>query len=350
MPELSLATPIATVVVGSTMILPRYSGRDGNVVVGVKTVKQTTAQISSLNKTTSCSEVECRVLKEPCCYKNIVFGNSTNAGPVLTSTYENDLTSYLFNNYTPTNPSITMTLQSWNGSAWILAGNLNDSTYGLYLPLGSISSQRTYYGYIINWGKVLFLLGEGTYRFKLQSFNNGVSICEVGEQFDLYAWNCNQAHGTVKFETYTSGKIGDYRQDYVIHDYTGMIWYNSLRVNGFFGYEKIGEYKTVNLEWGNPYHGKIQKVRDEAIQSFEFHMRQDTPQWVHTGLMVDGMMADTLLVSDYNINNSDYNIKQMGVVRDSGWEPTYFNDKGRRIAGVKVNFKRAVQGVIKTNC
>jgi len=54
--------------------------------------------------------------------------------------------------------------------------------------------------------------------------------------------------------------------------------------------------------------------------------------------------------SDYNINNSDYNIKRKSLIRASSFEPVYFDDKWRRMAKVEVDFKRGVQSVIKSIC
>jgi hypothetical protein len=56
------------------------------------------------------------------------------------------------------------------------------------------------------------------------------------------------------------------------------------------------------------------------------------------------------MVSDYNINNSDYNIKRKSVVKDGAYEPQYKDKMWRRLATVEVDFKEGIQTVIKTNC
>jgi hypothetical protein len=58
-------------------------------------------------------------------------------------------------------------------------------------------------------------------------------------------------------------------------------------------------------------------------------------------------MADSLYVSDYNLNNSDYAIKKKSVVKSAGYEPKYY--PGTRLSSVKSEFKEGIQGVIKSS-
>jgi len=346
MPQIILGTEVQFDLVGHSIEVATFSNKDDVVVIGQQSKRTSTYQVLGFVPFVNCTTTDCREPYNPCCYRNTVFGQKG----IETSTYENDISSFLVNFLALLNPYITFRIQKLESGSWVNKDTLSDDTYGTYYGLGSIAGHNTYIGYKINWGYVLNQLGVGVYRIKFIANGSGISTCMVSEAFNLLEFNCNQAHGTVKFESSITGKIGDKRIDYMIHDMTGVYWEDSIRVNGFFGYEKVGEYRTVQLEWGNPYHGKIEKIRDEAVQSFEFLMRQDTPQFIHTRLMTYGLMADYLKVSDYNINNSDYDIRQMLVVRDSGYEPTYFNKNNRRIAGVKVTFKRGVQSVIKSNC
>lgn len=350
MPVLTTAAEVPTAVIGVAPAPPIFNNRDDVVVIGQQSKKKNGQQLIGLSSLEDCGEVECRQLIQPCGYCNVVFGNIISGEPVMIPTYENDFNSFLINFQALLNASVIIRLQKLVGSTWTNQDILNNNDYGTYYNLGSIAGHNTYTGYLLNWALVLDSFGVGIYRvlFTLSQSGSVSNLCS--EQFNLLAWDCMRANGTVKIETNITGKIGDKKIDYLLHDFSGFYWYDSIRINGFFGYEKVSEYKTVNLEWGNPYHGKIQKVRDEAIQSYELKIRQDTIQPVHHGIMIIAMMADELMISDYNINNSDYNFKRFKVVGASGYEPTYFNDKGRRIAGVKVTFKRAVQSVIKTNC
>jgi len=179
---------------------------------------------------------------------------------------------------------------------------------------------------------------------------SSISCFFVSEPFFVRAFNCEQADGTVKFEASLTGKIGDIKQDYLVYDLSGITLYDSIRVPGIFGYETIPKYLEVNLEYGQPSLGKIERVRDEAIQQFEFH-GFPMPKYLHDRLGVYGLMADTLKVSDYNKVNSDWDIKQVGIVKSGAYEPQYYDDKSlRRFGKVKALFTRNPSAVIKSLC
>jgi len=177
--------------------------------------------------------------------------------------------------------------------------------------------------------------------------------CLVSPPFDLKKWDCIRAKGTVKFETWMTGIIGDPYLDYKKHDLCGMLFYDSIRVRGFFGYQKSPEYRTENLEWGNPQQGKIEHIRDEQIQRWEY-ISKYMPEYIHTRFSCFAMMCDRTFVSDYNINNSDYTLKRKNVIKDSGYEPEYMDKDAywtrRHKAKVNVFFKRGVQSVEKSIC
>ena len=391
MPLINIDTAVEADVSGLTIRTESFDNGKGDSEQGTETFSPTLVQVAGLVPLVPCSPEDCRdgcvafsrsdeivelacdsanprrgyIFMQNCsntpfggCYENPVFGNLINCVGQNYASYENDMNQFIvtFNEFVES--TIAWTLQKNIRGTWTDLYGLQEGDLGTYNAPGYLADHLNYTGVIVNWGKVLEGYNSGCYRVKVVETvtrdtpigTRPIPYCLVSEPFNLMAWNCDRANGTVKFETNTTGKIGDKRVDYLLHDLSGSYFYDSIRVWGFFGKEKIGEYKTINLEWGNPNPGKIEKVRDEAIQSFEFMMRQDTVGWVHQRLMVYGFMADQILVSDYNINNTDYDIKRFPVIRDSGYEPTYFVASGKRIAGVKVDFKRAVQNVIKTNC
>lgn len=270
----------------------------------------------------------------------------------LMATYENDFQSFFFNNplYSQNNDTtLLFVLQRWSGTAWVDKYTFGNDM-GQYFPNGSISGLPNYAGIIINWGAVLASFSVGCYRLMVTSTLHGVVNCRVSLPFNLLRWNCNQAAGTCKFETQLTGKIGDKRIDYLVYNLGAFTMYDSIRLHGFFGYEVISKYLETNLEYGPPLLGKIVKIRDEAISEFTFKIKQDTPKWVHERFAVYGLMANEIRVSDYNLNNSDHDIKQMLVVKSGNYEPEYFDAKGKRSAGVQMKFIRGVSSTIKTNC
>jgi len=308
-------------------------------------------QVIGLVPMNDCTAEECRSDWELCCYVNTVFGYDVEGEAIPGANYENDVNSFLasFPLSVP-NPSatITWTLEKCTGvSTWTSVATLNNNTLGTYSALNTITGHLMYSGFQINWGKVLDAHGVGRYRIKAVSSYGAIpSACLVSEPFQLLAWDCDRAHGTVKFEAWMTGKIGDVNNDGKIFDLCGMNWYDSIRLPGFFGYEKTSEYLEVIQEYQT---GLIARIHDEAVQSFEF-ISGMCPKTLHDRLKVYGLMADTLKVSDYNRNNSDYNIIQKLVVKDGSYDPEYFDKQRRRLSRVKVQFKEGIQNVIKSNC
>lgn len=213
-----------------------------------------------------------------------------------------------------------------------VTGNAQVYASGITLYTGFIGAPFTNEGY---------MLFEGQSR--------SIDWCVATEAFTLRAFNCDMANGTVKFETAITGQVGDKRVDYLVYDYTGFTWNDSIRLQGYFGEERIAEYLEVNNEWGPPKMGLIQKVKDEAISEFTFYSKV-LPKALHERLMTYGVMANEIRVSDYNLFNSDYNIKRLLVVKAGNYVPEYFDKNGARVSKVAVPFRRGVQSSIKVNC
>jgi hypothetical protein len=303
----------------------------------------------------SCTYSDCRDYKGGNdCYINPVF-----ADPYSDSELTNDKSSFLF--FYPftttsefTNSSLSRFYIEKNVSGtWGTTTLLTGSTYGTYYDFQSLS-QDGYKGFIIHWKNVYNLLGEGVYRFKAISEIYGTTSCVVSPPYCLKIYSCHGTNGTVKFEANITGKIGkksgstesqvvDLASQSQLTDLTGIDWYMSIRVPGFFGNEKT-EYETINIEYEN---GQINNVRDEAIQKYEFNSGR-LPKYVHDQLKVYMFMANRLRVTDFNHNNSDYFVNQKEVVREGGYEPEY--NIHSRLSKVKVVFKDRIQNLIKVIC
>lgn len=301
----------------------------------------------------ACDLEECRVYNGSC-YFNPVFGQLNTSN----STYENDLNTFYISDsmrrYTFWYiQKLNTVSREWEDLARVgssLLAYAIDDDYGTYYNYGNWSAFPNYQGYRINWGHVLTKSGPGRYRIRLETPSvldtkpQPFPYCLVSEGFDLMAWDCNRAHGTAKFESYMSGRIGSITTDGFVFDLCNISLFDSIRQKGFFGKEKT-TYDEILLEYQT---GKIDRVRDEAIQEFEWNSKP-MPHWLHERFKAYGMMADELYVSDYNKNNSDYNIKRKPIVKSGGYEPTYYLHS--RLLNVKTKFKEGIQGVIKsTSC
>lgn len=370
-PPVPLATPRQ--ITGNSPALPTFANATLGIEpgIGVPSMNLQGKQILGLIPMYPCDSNECRETCDNICggYKNPVFG-VTNAG---LATYENDFNSFYQNFPIVKNVTsgftVTWTIEKYENGAWNTVININSNAYGYYYALGQIFFRPTFTGVQINWGKVLNAEGEGCYRVKVNMsyqtmtwpsyLNEPVPTtytdCSVSPIFELKEWDCVKAHGTVKFEIWSRGVIGDPYTDFLKHDLCRAVLYDSIRVKGFFGLQKSPTYKTENNKWGTPIQGAIERVRDEQIQQWEYESGL-LPEYIHTRFSTFAMMADTMFVSDYNINNSDWNINRKNIVKSEGasYEPEWLDRTAdwqkRDKSFVKVQFNRGVQSVEKYNC
>ena len=300
----------------------------------------------------SCTLSECREFVGNC-YLNPVFGDLNVSG----STYENDLNTFFIHDSMRRVTNFNIEKLNTITKQWDDVARVGSSlpalypfvtTYGTFYKYNFFSAQPNYIGYQINWGYVLTNNGTGVYRLKIESpaivdtKPKPSPYCLVSEPFQLFGWDCNRAHGTVKFEAYQSGKVGSIDTDGYIFDICNIRLFDSIRQKGFFGYEKTG-FDEILLEYQT---GLIDRVRDEALQKFTFFSKM-MPKYIHDRFKSYGMMSDLLYVSDYNLNNSDYSIKKKNIVKAGGFEPTYH--VGTRLSSVKVEFAEGIQSVIKSS-
>lgn len=311
-------------------------------------------QICGLVPMRDCDSIECRQpLDISCCFKNPVFGNVISGVPVSTSTYENDW-NYFWTDMAIYSSNTTSATATWSlekadsNCTFSKIANLNNNENGIYVALGSISNHKTYTAYYINWGNVLHTYGFGIYRIKVNTAMRSLAGCLVSDWFDLKAWNCNLARGTVKFETQNAGTIGNANDDGSTFNLCGLIFLDSIRIKGFFGNKQTPQYIEVFDKFQN---GELEDIRDEAIRKWTFYSHPISQEYSDR-LSIYMMLSINTKVSDYNLNNSDYNIKQLGIRKATAFEPTYYDTKigGIRMAKVKIEFNARIQNLISSLC
>lgn len=305
----------------------------------------------------SFSKCDCREWTDDEYYINPVFASTTD-----TDLLKNDHSMFLleypfFYLYQWSNPSLSQfSLEEWDGTQWITTTNLDTNAYGTYYDFTSICIEN-WKGFNIDWRLVINAFGEGFYRFKAAYTVGGNSAYLVSEPYCLKEWSCEGTDVTVRWETEISGgRIGSITNDQQLFVFccftavkggativTPVSWWDQIRVYAFFGRETT-EYEKVQVEYAN---GEIVQVRNEAIQKFQYESALQ-PKWIHDRLKAYGIMADKLWVTDYNWNNSDYEIDKRMVVCDGGYAPEY--NENTRMSNVKVDFKEGFQNVIRDRC
>lgn len=321
-------------------------------------------QIVGLVPMYSCSATEdCPNPIGGCCERLQVFaGNSTFDLTANIGTYENDINSFLVDiSMYPANAGTTYAtweLQECSGeNTWTTIASLNGSTYGHYWALGSNTLNSSYTGIRLNWGKVYAAFGRGIYRVKVTTASRLITGCLVSAEFNLRPFDCEDAHQTFKLETYSTGQIGTIDRAGKVVSLCGFSpivgdpkvntgWYDSIRLKGFFGYETITEYIEVYNEWQN---GKMEQARNEAVRGYQLITGWFEKE-LHDRLKVYGLMSDWRQMSDYNINNSDRNIRQLSVKPNGNYEPVYNDKLWFNKQQVKVKFQNGYQSLIKSIC
>lgn len=377
---------------GNLVILTPAGGTAGSVMGGNISISSASIytdirQVIGLVPLLPCDESDCREEPQQQCNINPVFGNIIEGSPVMDSTYENDWNTFVIdypipssindgvinwvlekadnkNYYTPGSDDI------WDWELITVLDGTNNN--GIRYVQGSIPGHPSYDGYAVNWGQVLNNYGTGFYRIKcivgiitLQvTFPaGGVPIeieapeivkCVISMPFQLWAWDCLKADGTVKFETWNTGEIGDVNKQYGIFDLCGIDWFDSIRFFAFFGFQTIPNYEETLLEYDTGY---LDEIRNKALKAFVLNTKY-LPKWFHDRFAVYGLMAQTSLVSDYNYSNSDYYIKRFSVKRNSDYSPKWLD--GNRFDGsmrwrqrtgkVTVKFRERVESIISSIC
>ena len=303
------------------------------------------------------SQCDCRDWKDDDCYINLVFGDSSGQY----NPYKNDKSNFILEypflyQFQWSNPALSFfELEEWSGTNWFTTTTLNNDSFGIYNGLGTMCIPN-WSQFKIDWQKVIMQFGEGLYRFRVNNNIFGAGSIYVSEPFCLKEWNCKDANKTVRWDaTISGGRIGSITDDKRIFNLccnkfindtttiTSQTWQDSVRVYGFFGKETT-DYERVNIEYQN---GEVIKIRDEAIQKFEYETAL-LPKYLHDRFKAYGIMADELYVSDYNWNNSDYEINTRRVVCDGAYAPEY--DKHTRYSKATVVFKEGFQNVIRDKC
>lgn len=309
-------------------------------------------QLLGLSPMTDCSVSTCRYWNPDCCYKIPVFAELATQTPDVAPTqwdpFNNDQSSFFFSfpSYATGSTqvlSIAILLQKLVGSTWTNQVQLSNNNLGIYYAFYSLPIHY-YTGYTLYWRKVLNTYGEGCYRIRVTYGVNGREGCMTGEPYNLREFSCARAHGTVRFDAKLyDGDIANIDRDGLRDSLCGVSIYDSIRIHGFFGYETSDEdQRQIELT-----DGKILKTRDELIQKFKFISSQ-LPKWFHDRFKAYGTMSDELRVTDYNWNNSDYNIRRKLIVRAGGYEPKY--KIGSRLSTVEVDFKEGYQNVSRSLC
>lgn len=213
---------------------------------------------------------------------------------------------------------------------------LNNSTYGDYYNFGSaFLVNPNYKGFVIDWTLVQASFGYGTYVVRTVLNSLGTDYTYDSHPFLVVEYNANRANGSVRLEWYQSGSIQSG------FDYTGIGWYQSVRIDGFFG------KKTPNLEldYYQDTNRNLKQIRatNNAKYSLITHL---LPSYIFDVLNEDAILANDIYVTDYNLLNQHlyrrFNIAIQAI-------PQVDNHNFSKRSNFVYEFTKKKQDVLKRN-
>jgi len=262
-----------------------------------------------------------------CCYISKVFGDLIDNAP-----YKNDFTGVYYKRPTSNSGVVFKLVDTATSTEY----TLNDNTYGTFQDFGGVQSELSFM--IVEWRKVLSLLGAGNYQIKQEVSTVGVAQDYYTNTFTLQPFSINAADDTVRIDCTQEGFLVDKNVDF-----KGSGFKTSLRVSGFFGrtersYEQKNlstrDYKNVQINFSIEKEYKYQGLK--------------LPQCVADELMDFILKGNELFASDYNKNNHDYNFVLLPVeLQDNEGSDYKTLDRG---VNVNLLFTDRFKNNRKTNC
>jgi len=262
-----------------------------------------------------------------CNYREPVF---SEAGAIV-DWNKNDKTALLFKKAIAAD---TITIKLYKD---LVPYTITDDTYGSYYA-GTLTGQPLYWAFIADWNKIYNSLGPGRYYFEITSVIIGTTTTIETIEYYLQPYSDLLANNTIRIETYNTGTILSSP-----FDYSGIFpegWYQSFRIKGKL-FPKMPKLITDNyIDQDN----NLLQINDKITNDYELDLNL-IPASIADQLIYDNLLANKILVSDYNIYNED--VKRQIELRPVDIEKKYFNYNNN--LKLKIKFTSAKDNIIKNN-
>ena len=262
-----------------------------------------------------------------CCYLNLVLADLTDADP-----YHNDFTGSWYKRQLP-NTTVDFKLVDVDAA---IDYALNSSTYGTFQDFGGVQDDLTYY--IVDWRKVLSLLGEGNYQIKQELTIAGIAIDIFSDTYTLKNFSIEIADKTVRIDSIMDGKLIAKDADFKNSGYK-----TSMRLRGFFGRAEYS-YEQDNLAKRD--YSYMQNTMSSK-REYKFQGLQ-LPECITDELFNFMLFGAELFISDYNGNNHSYKYELVPVKLEGNAGTEFFvTDRG---VNVNLTFSDRTENDRKINC
>ena len=267
-----------------------------------------------------------------CCYSQVVLGDLSSTDP-----YKNDYNGVFYKRQTP-NDTITYDLIGVSTGTTVLA----DVTHGQLYPFGTAEQPDLSY-FIVDWKKILNVLGEDTYTIRKNITIAGVVAVIDSNSFELKQWSVANADNTVRIDSYMDGKLVKIDTDFKNSGYK-----NSMRIQGYFG-DRQAKFTQDNLVFGSKKGKAYYEDQITMSNNFEYLFQAyNIPECIARELYSFMLFGNEIFISDYNINNHSYlfELQPVTLLDDSGAK---YNVTSRGV-DVNLTFVDRTKDNRKTNC
>ena len=245
-----------------------------------------------------------------CQYKELVFASLTS------ESYKKDYSDFLFKRLISSD-TVEIILQK-DG---INIETLDDNTFGeLYNGFSNGNNeQQLYYGFLVDWSKVFIAHGGGYYNIKANLSILGNESEFISREFRLLEYQDLAADGTVKIESYQDGNI--FGSEF---DFTGLNWYQSMRITGRFGNAE------PQFEKDNYIDQQQRRQQIKSTMSRLWSLDTGLLSWeVVEKLVYNKLLSNRILITDYSIKAENI-WRQIAVELEEITKPPIFNTPNKR--------------------
>ena len=246
------------------------------------------------------------------CFSERVFADVEGSGDF----WKADKTDFLFRKQLS---SDTVVFELWKKGR--LVATITNNTLGDYYA--SFIDTALQAGFVADWTSIFNAFGGGIYTVKIQYTTLGTSYTLESREFHLLPYKPELAHNTVRIESYQTGNIIGSDVDYslVLSDLPNG-WYSSIRLEGRFWANgnslEVNEYLNSNYQ--------VTQNNNEVINEYSFETRI-IPDSVNTRITQDQILANSVLITDYNLYASRI-FRRKEVVPTAFSEVEQFEEKG----------------------
>lgn len=170
------------------------------------------------------------------------------------------------------------------------------SPFGTFFPQGTFTNsadQMTYFGFLLDWNQVLLAFGPGDYIVRVDVVIPVLTFTVSSPVFSLRPYSPQAANGTVRLDAIQNGCIESNR-----FDYTGMNWFQSVRIPGIFWQRKplveTDEYLNLARE--------INQIQDQIKYTTDLQT-YFIGSGLHDVITENYILANLLTICDFNICN-----------------------------------------------